>query len=128
MITGSINAIPTLEAVIDFSKGFDIAIENKKDITASLNNTQVIAGEINLERTITGIIKTVASKELNGNITLPKVIKAENYEGDYNVIPKTYEQSLLTKNKHMKDNVLIHEIPYYETSNLTGTTIYIGGE
>ena len=33
-----------------------------------------------------------------------------------------------TKNKKMEDNVTVLAIPYFETSNLTGKTVYIGGE
>lgn len=51
----------------------------------------------------------------------------ETYEGDYNVIPKTAEQELYTKNKMMKDDVTVQKIPYHEVSNQTGTTVVIGG-
>ncbi len=51
----------------------------------------------------------------------------ESYEGDYTVIPKTTEQEMHTKNKMMKDNVTIQQIPFHEFSNETGTTVVIGG-
>lgn len=51
----------------------------------------------------------------------------ETYEGDYTVIPKVSEQELQTKNKMMKDNVTIQQIPFHEFSNETGTTVVIGG-
>lgn len=51
----------------------------------------------------------------------------ESYEGDYAVIPKTTEQEMHTKNKMMKDNVTIQQIPFHEFSNETGTTVVIGG-
>lgn len=50
----------------------------------------------------------------------------EYYEGAYEVTPKTVSQSLPTAQKTLKQDVLVHEIPYYETSNPSGTTVYIG--
>lgn len=47
------------------------------------------------------------------------------YEGTYDVIPKTYDQYLETRNYVMKDDVTVHEIPYAETSNTYGTTVTI---
>lgn len=51
----------------------------------------------------------------------------ETYDGDYTVIPKTTEQNIQTKNKMMKDNVTIRQIPFHEFSNDSGTTAVIGG-
>lgn len=51
----------------------------------------------------------------------------EQYEGDYTVIPKVSEQKMQTKNKMMKENVTIEQIPFHEFSNETGTTVVIGG-
>ena len=59
---------------------------------------------------------------LNNPTSLP------NYEGSYDIVPKTEEQTLETKNKILRDNMLIESIPYYETSNQYGETIYIGSE
>ena len=54
---------------------------------------------------------------------------AEVYGGEYVVTPKPYiSQTLDTKEKLMADDVTVLAIPYYETSNVTGITIYIGGE
>ena len=53
------------------------------------------------------------------------VIDADPYEGPYLVIPKTIDQVLATKNKTMRDDVTVTEIPYAETSNIHGTTVVI---
>lgn len=50
----------------------------------------------------------------------------EPYSGEYIVIPKPIEQILETKDKHMADDVTVREIPYYEVSNISGVTVYIG--
>lgn len=47
------------------------------------------------------------------------------YTGDYNVIPKTYDQVLSTNGKNMTDDVTVYEIPYAEVSNTYGTTVTI---
>lgn len=53
----------------------------------------------------------------------------EYYTGDYEVIPKRENQVLKTKEKLMSKDVSIKEIPFYQTSNLSGgTTCYIAKE
>lgn len=49
-----------------------------------------------------------------------------DYRGPYRVIPSTQEQILDTNDKIMKDDVTVEEIPYFETANEYGYTIYIG--
>ena len=54
--------------------------------------------------------------------------KHEEYSGAYTVVPKVSEQWLLTKDKVMRDDVNVKEIPYHEVSNpVGGTTVTIGG-
>lgn len=50
------------------------------------------------------------------------------YTGSYIITPKVDAQTMATRNKLMQDNVTIKAIPYYETDNSLGTTIYIGSE
>lgn len=53
----------------------------------------------------------------------------EAYAGEYEVIPKAREsQTLETKDKLMEENVLIFEVPYFQTSNEYGDTVYIASE
>ena len=53
----------------------------------------------------------------------------ESYEGDYVVIPKADAATVLpTKDKTMQDDVTVQKIPYYETANPTGDTVYIASE
>lgn len=58
-----------------------------------------------------------------GNV-LPSA--AEMYDGVYNVTPSQYAQELQTSHKMMERNVVVEKIPYFETSNEHGTTVYIG--
>lgn len=51
----------------------------------------------------------------------------EVYTGDYNVIPRVYEQTLETKDKVMTDNVTVEVIPLSKVINLSnGYTVTIG--
>lgn len=54
------------------------------------------------------------------------MVDIPEYSGSYVVIPDTQDQQLETKNKWMADDILVKEIPYYETSNQqNGITVYI---
>lgn len=57
-------------------------------------------------------------------------VPEEEYHGTYETVSKAFEDSYLeTKNKRLRDNIHVKEIPYYETSNLSdGVTVYIGSE
>lgn len=66
---------------------------------------------------------------LNGIITIPPEVPVPNYEGEYTIIPKPFNDEVLqTSGFRMNNNVTVLKIPYYQTSNETGYTIYIGGE
>ena len=56
------------------------------------------------------------------------LVKTEDvYEGDYNVIPRVYQQILDTKDKVMLDDVTVEIIPLAKTINLSnGYTVTIG--
>lgn len=71
--------------------------------------------------------KVTNAEFLKGNIFIPLSVKSATYDGDYEIIPKVNAQTIETKNKKMKENLTVLAIPYYETSNPTGKTVYIGG-
>ena len=51
------------------------------------------------------------------------------YEGEYTVIPKANAPTVLeTAGKTLNKDVTVTKIPYYETSNPTGDTVYIASE
>lgn len=65
---------------------------------------------------------------IGGSLSQPSGLPPE-YTGDYIVTPRAYERTRLpTNGLVMRDDVTVIEIPYYETSNVTGTTIYIADE
>lgn len=64
---------------------------------------------------------------LVGRMAMP--VGYTDYTGSYEVTPKTSEQSLKTKDRHLTDDVTVKAIPFFETSNNSGgNTVYIGSE
>lgn len=91
-----------------------------------MNDTVVIGGEISLSMTVDGYASlTITIDGVSGVVYEVERNPHETYDGDYMVIPSLNEQVLYTENKLMTDDVTITEIPYFETSNVSGTTVYI---
>lgn len=107
--------------------------QNKHDIDVKLKDTIVVyrGGEpqtLDLEYVENGeyIItpdEGYLLEQVNINVNVPT---GEEYGGEYTIIPSIEEQSMNTKDKLLKENVTIEPIPYYETSNESGKTVYIG--
>lgn len=105
-----------------------------------INTEPVIIGKVNSVSYLNGKISNKAL--IVGHIQAASSVKAvrvdvgefydriDFYDGDYTVTPKAHEQIVLNTNGLcMKDNVVVLEVPYYETSNLqNGYTAYIGNE
>lgn len=91
----------------------------------SLNS--LIEGEILLEDTIEGDINlnSVIDGEL-GTFYLASSETHETYNDKYTVVPSASEDITLdTSNKIMERDVTVFKVPYYQTSNVEGTTVYI---
>lgn len=53
----------------------------------------------------------------------------DQYDGPYEIVPKTEPQILSTREKTMMDDVTVREVPYFEVSNqFGGNTVYIAKE
>ena len=54
----------------------------------------------------------------------------ESYDGEYRVTPKAFQSQMLdTENKVLDRNIVVTEVPYYETGNAAnGVTSYIAKE
>lgn len=93
-----------------------------------------IYGVIYTEDTLSGTIKDGGQIQgrlqsegvLIGEVGFPHCDYPKAYDGDYDVTPRSYAQTLDTNDKYMREDVTIRQIPYYETSNDFGETIYIG--
>lgn len=109
-------------------------IENQSPINGFVSIGSSLIGNINNSLDIKGCISTLAisglltnQSSISGTLTIGSS-GYTSYEGAYDVVPKETSQELATRNKVLNDNVRISEIPYFETSNLYGETIYIGSE
>ena len=52
-----------------------------------------------------------------------------SYKGNIDIVPKSRENVILeTANTRVLENITVRPIPYFETGNESGITVYIGGE
>ena len=75
---------------------------------------------------------TLSQPEIKMKIAPAKVVytgDSKPYEGDYDVTPQAKSAVILpTKDRRLSRDVNVKKIPYYETSNQTGVTVYIASE
>ena len=84
-----------------------------------------LTGILTPSATITGALSNPGT--LEGFLTIPSAVGAPIYDGDYEVTPRLYAQSLDTDGKLMEDDVTVYEIPITHTTNPTGgLTVLIG--
>lgn len=66
------------------------------------------------------------------SMTVGMVIEARtsaDYTGPYTVTPLAENAVILpTRDKHMRDDVTVLKVPYFQTSNPYGDTVYIASE
>lgn len=87
-----------------------------------------IIGELNAAG-ICGSMNTANMTGTIGNGIVKYDSSTELYTGEYNVVPKAAEeQRLPCAGKKMLKDVDIKAIPFFETSNEAGTTVYIAAE
>lgn len=80
--------------------------------------SMIDGGEVEMETNIDG-----------GEIGAFMLIYPEPYTGDLVVTPKAWtEQVLHTAYKTMPGDVTVLEVPYFETHNPNGMTVYIANE
>ena len=92
-----------------------------------------IASLVKIKGTLADIERIQAGvfdrSSITGAISLPKAVSGSPFAGPYEVTPSTADDIILeTKKKTMLDDVTVFKIPYYETSNESGLTVYIGNE
>lgn len=75
----------------------------------SINAKGNLQGVVTTQQELKGNIS--AALELIGNVNAGGVILPEYYEGEYEITPRTEAQVLDTKDKFLKDNVVVAPIP-----------------
>ena len=90
------------------------------NFTLSLDGVPNYTLEVDSGDNITAALETaIVIRPLEGDI----------YDGEYVVDPSFDEQTLLTRNKTLEDNVTVNPIMVSRTTNPSGGyTVYIGGE
>ena len=79
-----------------------------------------------MSNSLTGSV--VPRGSVGGTIGMAKTKPLPWYEGEYEVTPKWEDIVLETKQKSMRDDVTVTEIPYLEAENPQGgVTVVIGG-
>lgn len=92
-----------------------------------IDQTDIIKGTLNPTEQIRG--KLNPAQQMRGLMTLPQVVPPDIYEGETVIVPSSFtDQELATRNKMVKTDILVKQIPYYETSNESGITVYIGND
>lgn len=72
---------------------------------------------------LSGVISKPES--LQGVLSIKNVEGAPSYSGETIIVPATFDQTLETKNTIVRDDILVKEIPTFETSNEYGVTFII---
>ena len=106
---------------------------DKMNLTGELSIlTNTLTGILAFKKSglLVGTLASIEDKILSGNIVKPEVSSTvPDYQGEYVIIPKPFNNKVLkTSGFKMNNNVTVLKIPYYQTSNETGYTVYIGGE
>ena len=66
---------------------------------------------------------------ITANLQIPDAMPIDIYDGQYEIDPKAHAATILnTSGRMLLKDVTIRKIPYFETSNLSGYTVYIASE
>lgn len=124
-----------MNSELNISEAVNGLISSNNTLTGTLSSSSALAGSIGVSGVLNGVLNAtatlkgtlVSSNELSGALS-KESSSYPVYNGDYEVTPSSEAQTLYTTNKVMADDVSIKKIPYFETSNEYGKTIYIGSE
>ncbi len=107
---------------------FDITIETE-EVKPELSESPTYQVEVS-EQDQTFSVSSENVQEIDAELSEAiQIVSTNLYQGEYIVIPKAQNEVVLeTRNKTMADNVTVRKVPYYETSNITGETVYIATE
>lgn len=82
-----------------------------------------LADVVNIQCSISGTL------DLSASIQAPDHIDIDTYDGTCVIIPLADAETVMpTKGKFMPDDVTVKKVPYFETSNESGYTVYIASE
>ncbi len=109
----------TIKTEVDESIKTKLKIEDENLITLKVDDRLPIKVKIQNE----DVIKLKVSDGCGGGGGDYPV-----YDGPTYIIPKPYDEiTIRTNQKTVLSNIVVAEIPHYETGNIKGTTFIIGG-
>lgn len=119
---------------IDGTLTIDIHNDSELSVSSSVYESEEI--ELSLdggcECVVECAVETVLDIPLYGECGIFTPIYSGDYPpyiGETVVIPKAHDETILqTKHKGLDEDITVRKIPYYETSNESGTTVYIADE
>ena len=124
MLTGSINKVELISGSIN-GGAIKAAINPVFRLTGLVNSPGGIFGKINPHPSLSGIVNK--EQQMSAVVGIYEGMNPEKYDGDYIFDPLVEsERTIDTKHKFLTGNIVVNKIPYFETSNPTGTTVYIG--
>lgn len=96
-------------------------LEIKTELTKSAEMSGIMSESCELTAVLTG--ESMLSGELNAFADYPV------YDGINEITPKAYQVTRLeTNGRRMTNDIIVKKVPYFETSNSSGETVYIAGE
>lgn len=133
-ISGIVLPVDEVDGKVDDSEQIIGALDDTEIIIGGLNSDGEAVGVIEIEEDISAKVemdvylvgRLAEEPTIQGGVTIGNCEEASPYTGDYEVTPHIDSQTMQTRHKYMLDDVLVKAIPYYETSNTYGTTVYIG--
>ena len=109
--SGNLTDMSTISGVLSTEKSIRGSIRKSNNVIGNLSDNQSVQGSVSKIQKSFGTLSS--SGTLVGTLNSPTV-DIIHYDGSYDVVPKTYEQVLNTKNKYMDKDVTVLEIPYFE--------------
>lgn len=98
--------------------------EGRIDIETDVQSANM-TGSINAVPTISGSLNAVVM--MSGSLNVVEGYWPDTYDGEYIFTSDVHnDQEVDTSKKLMIRDITIKKIPYFETSNLSGETVYIG--
>ncbi len=124
---GKIDNLGQIKANINIQNQLNAQIKNVENVVSRIENSDQIKATIGIQKQLNTRIEK-AERTFSGTVTIADLITDE-YTGETVITPSSYfDQELETKGKVVKENITVKQTPYYETTNSTGKTIYIGNE
>ena len=125
-MNGTLNNNESISGQLGSSPGIAGKLSEENRLTGVLSEQKTLIGNLQASESITGILQQESG--ITGELTIPRYVGGDEYEGELSVVPDFNSHTLETKGKIMPGNVSVSEIPVSITANEAGgLTAYIGG-